>query len=226
MSDDLWVLACALCRSPLSFMNLASFATLRSKASRSTRRQGVSMSSTGMPTVAGILMVMSLLLSDCQATAFANRGSMSRSSLPPVRQCHGNASVACLVRSREKLIVRLLKSARTVNCSARDGAVEGKPRLSFAHHMQHLAAGEHVGGAGRGLEAEHGPDAPLDARAMSASTTRLAQRHGSIRADTARAWRAHALIAKRAIDLQRSNCCWALPALNLRQLPREGQDPR
>jgi hypothetical protein len=55
---------------------------------------------------------------------------------------------------------------------------------------------------GRGLEAEHGPDAPLDGPVMSASTTRLTQRRGSIRADTARAWRAHALIAKRAIDLQ------------------------
>src|SRR3977135_3000981 len=30
---------------------------------------------------------------------------------------------------------------------------------------------------------------------------RLPQRRGSIRADTARAWRAHALIAKRAFDL-------------------------
>jgi len=68
--------------------------------------------------------------------------------------------------------------------------------------MQHLDAGEHVGGAGRGLEAEHGPDAPLDGPAMSASTTRLTHRRGSIRAATARAWRAHALIAKRAIDLQ------------------------
>src|SRR3981189_2350253 len=65
-------------------------------------------------------------------------------------------------------------------------AVEGKPRLSFAHRIQHLDAGEHVGGASRGLEAEHGPDAPLDGPAMSASTTRLTQRRGSIGADTAR----------------------------------------
>src|SRR5258706_11107352 len=41
-------------------------------------------------------------LSDYQEMAFANWGGMSRSSLPPVRQCHGNASAACFVRSRDK----------------------------------------------------------------------------------------------------------------------------
>jgi hypothetical protein len=85
--------------------------------------------------------------------------------------------------------------------------------------MQHLDAGEHVGGGGRGLEAEHGPDAPLDGPAMSASTPRLTQRRGSIRADTARALRAHALITKRAIDLQKERLMLGVAGIEPPTLP-------
>lgn len=42
------------------------------------------------------------------------------------------------------------------------GRIVGKPRLSFAHHGDHLDAGKDDAGRDRGLEAEHRPDAALD----------------------------------------------------------------
>lgn len=41
--------------------------------------------------------------------------------------------------------------------------IEGVPRLSLAHHVDHLHAGQDGGGGGRRFEAEHWPDPALDA---------------------------------------------------------------
>jgi hypothetical protein len=41
--------------------------------------------------------------------------------------------------------------------------IEGVPRLSLAHHVDHFDAGKDGGGGGRRFEAEHRPDPALDA---------------------------------------------------------------
>ena len=62
MSADLWHLAWPRWRTPFSLMNFAIFATFRSNASRSRSKHGVSISSMGMPMLAGTLMLMAELL--------------------------------------------------------------------------------------------------------------------------------------------------------------------
>jgi hypothetical protein len=41
--------------------------------------------------------------------------------------------------------------------------IEGVPRLSLAHHVNHFDSGQHGGGGGRRFEAEHRPDTAFDA---------------------------------------------------------------
>ena len=58
MSADLWHLAWPRWRIPFSFTNFAIFATFRSNASSSRSKHGVSISSMGIPMLAGTLMLM------------------------------------------------------------------------------------------------------------------------------------------------------------------------
>lgn len=59
-------------------------------------------------------------------------------------------------------LVRLRGEDSELLSDRRIGIV-GIPRLSFAHHVDHLDTGQHNGRGRLRLEAEHGPDAALDA---------------------------------------------------------------
>lgn len=75
----------------------------------------------------------------------------------------GSVAKFCLVREFARVVATSCGSEDFELLGERRVRIEGVPRLSFAHHVDHLDAGQGDSGGVRRFEIEHRPHPALDA---------------------------------------------------------------